>query len=197
MLRIDPYILEIFSVIAKNPSGMHGIILRLSDQAIEDALKTLELFAGTKLFNIRDGVYELTPAGREVAEFADRIISVYDEMEMRLRYFPQLLHGTMSIGIASDYSTILRRYVLEFKRQHPNTNCKIHYGISEEDLIEKVVSKELTYAIVKSIGFISGEVTGIKFFESELVETFWLIWRKDLEVREIEKEFINQFGDRS
>lgn len=194
--RIDPQVLEVFIAVVKNPTGMYSTILRLPEQVVHETLTTLEIFAGTKLLNKVERGYELTPAGSIVAEYAERLIEVYEEMEQKLSTYPALKRGVISLGVASDFADIHQNYILKFKQQNPASRFRISYGIDEADITSQVVERQINFAIIKNPKISTNKLNGVSFYSEELSDTLWLVWRKDLEIGELEDEFISQFDDR-
>ncbi len=123
--------------------------LYITQPAVSCAIKELEDYYGIKLFDrISKRVY-LTEAGHNLLDYAEHIVSLFNEMEYKVRNSDKI--GKLRIGSSITIGTsFLSVYVSKFKALYPQID--VHVTIDSSDIIEKkILQNELDFALVEGI----------------------------------------------
>ena len=139
--------------------------LYLSQQALNGHIRRLEAECGTPLFE-RTPKLRLTYAGKCVAEHAERIIDLENQMTIQLSDIINLRSGHLSIGTSYARGRIFLPEVLPiFTQRFPTIELTLHTGISNE--LEKLL--------------LDGDLdllVGFPPFASEQIQTVHVIWEQ-------------------
>ena len=125
--------LKVFHAVAKLLSFTKAAeALHMTQPAVTFQVRQLEEYFNTRLFDRTHNKVNLTPAGKKVYEFADRIFDLYDEMENSVRELTGEISGALTIGA----STTIAEYMLptllgEFKAKYPDINIRLKVSNSE------------------------------------------------------------------
>lgn len=123
--------------------------LHIAQPAVSCAIKELEGYYGTKLFDRISKRLYLTEAGKKFLGYATHIVSMFDEMESNMRDLdkPGKLHIGSSITIGTSFMPV---YVRNFKELYPQTEVCV--TIDSSDIIEKkILQNELDFALIEGI----------------------------------------------
>jgi DNA-binding transcriptional LysR family regulator len=95
-------------------------------------IRQLEEYFNTRLFDRTHNRISLTAAGERVFEYAERIVALYSEMDIRVRELTGDVSGILIIGA----STTIAEYMLPsllgtFKEKHPGINIRLKVSNSE------------------------------------------------------------------
>ena len=124
--------------------------LHMTQPAVTFQVRQLEEYFNTRLFDRTHNKVSLTPAGERVAEFAERIFDLYDEMENRVRDLTGEISGALTIGA----STTIAEYMLpallgEFKNRYPDINLRLKVSNSE-GIVSMVEQNVIDLGVVES-----------------------------------------------
>lgn len=125
--------LKVFHAVAKLLSFTKAAeALHMTQPAVTFQVRQLEEYFNTRLFDRTHNKVNLTPAGKKVYEFADRIFDLYDEMENSVRELTGEISGALTIGA----STTIAEYMLptllgEFKAKYPEIIIRLKVSNSE------------------------------------------------------------------
>ena len=125
--------LKVFHAVAKLLSFTKAAeALHMTQPAVTFQVRQLEEYFNTRLFDRTHNKVNLTPAGKKVYEFADRIFDLYDEMENSVRELTGEISGALTIGA----STTIAEYMLptllgDFKAKYPDINIRLKVSNSE------------------------------------------------------------------
>lgn len=122
----------------------------MTQPAVTFQIRQLEEHFNTRLFDRTHNRISLTVAGERVFEYADRIISLYSEMENNVRELTGNVSGILIIGA----STTIAEYVLpsllgEFKEKYPNINIRLKISNSV-GIVHMVEDNSVDVGIVES-----------------------------------------------
>lgn len=143
--------LQVFHTVARLLSFTKAAeTLHMTQPAVTFQIRQLEEYFNTRLFDRTHNKISLTEAGQRVYEYADKIISLYQEMENRVRELTGDVSGIVIIGA----STTIAEYVLpsllgEFKIQHPNINIRLKVSNSE-GIVHMVEDNSVDVGVVES-----------------------------------------------
>ena len=124
--------------------------LHMTQPAVTFQVRQLEEYFNTRLFDRTHNKVNLTPAGERVAEFAERIFDLYEEMENRVRDLTGEISGALTIGA----STTIAEYMLpallgEFKNRYPDINLRLKVSNSE-GIVSMVEQNVIDLGVVES-----------------------------------------------
>ncbi|HEY5682495.1 MAG TPA: LysR family transcriptional regulator, partial [Sulfuricaulis sp.] len=119
--------LQVFHTVARLLSFTKAAeTLHMTQPAVTFQIRQLEEYFNTRLFDRTHNRISLTAAGERVYEYAERIIALYSEMDIRVRELTGDVSGILIIGA----STTIAEYMLpsllgEFKEMHPGINIRL------------------------------------------------------------------------
>lgn len=125
--------LKVFHAVASERSFSRAAVrLSLTQPAVTLQIQALEEEYGTRFFDRSQRQIELTPAGRRLFAFAQRVTALYEEVEAELRP-PEVQSGELQVWA----STTLVSYVLPlvlagFKKAHPQVRLCLRAGNTEQ-----------------------------------------------------------------
>ena len=143
--------LQVFHTVARLLSFTKAAeTLHMTQPAVTFQIRQLEEYFNTRLFDRTHNRISLTVAGERVFEYADKIISLYSEMESKVRDLTGDVSGIVIIGA----STTIAEYVLpsllgEFKELHPNINIRLKVSNSV-GIVHMVEDNSIDVGIVES-----------------------------------------------
>lgn len=124
--------------------------LHMTQPAVTFQVRQLEEFFNTRLFDRTHNRISLTAAGERVFEYAERIIGLYNEMNIRVRDITGDVSGVLIIGA----STTIAEYVLpallgEFQNRHPDVRIRLSVSNSL-GIVHMVESNTVDIGVVES-----------------------------------------------
>lgn len=149
--------LQVFHTVARHLSFTKAADqLFMTQPAVTFQIKQLEEQFNTRLFERRHGKIALTPAGRLVLEYAERILGLSQEMETRVEELTGAMVGPLLLGASTTIAEyILPRILGEFKAKHPQVHTHLTVGNSE--LIEnRVAEHTLDLGLIESPSHLTG-----------------------------------------
>jgi DNA-binding transcriptional LysR family regulator len=142
--------LQVFHRVAQALSFTRAAVsLGMSQPAVTFQVRQLEDDLGTRLFDRSHNRISLTPAGRSVFEHAERIFSLYAEMEQSVQALTGENRGTLTIGA----STTIAEYMLpallgDFRQAYPEVNIRLRVS-NTEGVVASVADSSLDLGIVE------------------------------------------------
>lgn len=143
--------LQVFHTVARLLSFTKAAeTLHMTQPAVTFQVRQLEEFFNTRLFDRTHNRITLTAAGERVFEYAERIIGLYNEMNIRVRDITGDVSGVLIIGA----STTIAEYVLpallgEFQARHPEVRIRLSVSNSL-GIVHMVESNTVDIGIVES-----------------------------------------------
>jgi DNA-binding transcriptional LysR family regulator len=125
--------LQVFHAVAKQLSFTKAAeVLFMTQPAVTFQIKQLEEHFNTRLFDRGHGRISLTPAGELVLAYAERILNLSSEMDVRLAEMTGEVGGSLLVGASTTIAEfMLPRILGEFKSAHPNVRPRLIVGNSE------------------------------------------------------------------
>jgi len=113
--------LQVFHAVAKHLSFTKAAeALFMTQPAVTFQIKQLEEHFNTRLFERGHGRISLTPAGQVVLEYAERILSMSAELDIRLKEMTGQIAGPLLVGASTTIAEFLLPQTLgEFKSKYP------------------------------------------------------------------------------
>jgi DNA-binding transcriptional LysR family regulator len=125
--------LQVFHAVAKQLSFTKAAeVLFMTQPAVTFQIKQLEEHFNTRLFDRGHGRISLTPAGELVLAYAERILNLSSEMDVRLGEMTGEVGGSLLVGASTTIAEfMLPRILGEFKSTHPNVRPRLVVANSE------------------------------------------------------------------
>ena len=134
--------LHIFKVVAEQLSFTKASEhLFISQPAVSKTIKNLEEAYKSNFFIRRRNSIELTEDGKAFLIYANRILSIYTEMEQQFLNLKDALPEKIHFGVSTTVATyIIPKIIAKFRTQYPQVHFEITSGNSEE--IENLILNE-------------------------------------------------------
>jgi DNA-binding transcriptional LysR family regulator len=161
--------LQVFYNVAKQLSFTKAAEqLFMTQPAVTFRVKQLEEQFNVRLFERSHGRIALTPAGRLVMDYAERILALSEEMETRVGELTGTMSGPLLLGASTTIAEfVLPRILGEFKVEYPQVHTHLTVGNSE--MIEhRVADHALDVGLIESPSHLPGLATEV-CCEDELV----------------------------
>jgi len=135
--------LQVFHTVARLLSFTKAAeALHMTQPAVTFQVRQLEEYFNTRLFDRTHNRISLTEAGKRAYEYADRIFSLYGEMENAVRELTGEISGVLMIGA----STTIAEYMLpallgDFKEKYPDVHVRLK--VSNTDGIVSMVENNV------------------------------------------------------
>ncbi len=143
--------LQVFHAVAKQLSFTKAAeVLFMTQPAVTFQIKQLEEHFNTRLFDRGHGRISLTPAGELVLEYAERILGLSAEMDVRLAEMTGEIGGSLLVGASTTIAEfMLPRILGEFKSQYPGVRPRLIVGNSEA-IETRVAEHTLDIGLIES-----------------------------------------------
>ena len=144
--------LQVFHAVAKHLSFTKAAeALFMTQPAVTAQVRQMEEQFDTRLFDRAQGRISLTAAGAMALEYANSILALSAEMDMRLRESSGQIAGSLLVGASTTIADFLLPQVFgEFKARHPSVIPRLFMGNSET-VQSRVAERTL------DLGFIEGD----------------------------------------
>lgn len=125
--------LQVFHAVAKQHSFTKAAdALLMTQPAVTFQVKQLEEHFNTRLFDRGHGKIVLTPAGEIVLEYAEKILGLSDELDVRMSELSGEVSGSLLIGASTTIAEfMLPRILGEFKSRYPRVQPRLIVANSE------------------------------------------------------------------
>ncbi len=125
--------LQVFHAVAKQLSFTKAAdVLFMTQPAVTFQIKQLEEHFNTRLFDRGHGRIALTPAGEVVLGYAERILGLSSELDVRLSELSGEVGGSLMVGASTTIAEFLLPTILgEFKSTYPSVRARLVVGNSE------------------------------------------------------------------
>lgn len=135
--------LQVFHAVAKQLSFTKAAdVLFMTQPAVTFQIKQLEEQFNSRLFDRGHGRIALTPAGELVLEYAERILGLSAEMEVRLTEMTGEIGGPLLVGASTSIAEFMLPCILgEFKARHPAVLP--HLILANSESVESRVAEHL------------------------------------------------------
>lgn len=125
--------LQVFHAVAKQLSFTKAAeVLFMTQPAVTFQIKQLEEHFNTRLFDRGHGRISLTPAGEIVLEYAEKILGLSSELDVRLAEMTGQIGGPLLVGASTTIAEFLLPSVLgAFRSKFPTVKPRLVVGNSE------------------------------------------------------------------
>jgi DNA-binding transcriptional LysR family regulator len=143
--------LQVFHAVAKQLSFTKAAeVLFMTQPAVTFQIKQLEEHFNTRLFERGHGKISLTPAGDIVLEYAERILGLSSELDVRLGEMTGQIGGPLLVGASTTIAEfMLPRILGEFKSQYPHVKPRLVVANSES-IETRVAEHTLDIGLIES-----------------------------------------------
>jgi DNA-binding transcriptional LysR family regulator len=147
--------LQVFYTVAKQLSFTKAAEqLFMTQPAVTFQVKQLEEHFNTRLFERSHGRIALTPAGRIVEDYAERILAMSEEMETRVADLTGTVAGPLLLGASTTIAEFILPQILgEFKAQHPEVQAHMTVGNSET-IVNRVADHTIDVGLIESPSYL-------------------------------------------
>ncbi len=159
--------LRIFVMVYQEKSITHAAQrLSMTQPAVSLAVKELEQYYDTKLFERYGRSIRSTEVGKKLYEYASRLVELYEEMDYEIKNWNQVgklrIGSSISIGVC-----LMPEYMKKFSKLFPEADMKLM--IDSSDVIETMVlENRLDFALIEG-NIHSNKIVKIKFLDDELL----------------------------
>ncbi len=123
--------------------------LHMTQPAVSLAIKELEAYYGTRLFDRIGRRLQITTAGESMLKYAQRICGAFADMDRQMHNWDS--HGLLRVGASITIgSQFLPGYVKAFRAQYPHTEVRVLVAPTEH-LEQKILANGLDFALVEGI----------------------------------------------
>ncbi len=143
--------LQVFYTVARQLSFTKAAEqLFMTQPAVTFQVKQIEEHFNTRLFERSHGRIALTPAGKLVMEYAERILGLSEEMDKRVSELTGAISGPLLLGASTTIAEFILPHVLgEFKARHPQVQT--HMMVANSETIEgRVADHTLDIGLIES-----------------------------------------------
>lgn len=143
--------LQVFHAVAKQLSFTKAAeVLFMTQPAVTFQIKQLEEHFNTRLFDRGHGRISLTPAGELVLQYAEKILSLSSEMDIRLAEMTGEVGGSLLVGASTTIAEfLLPKIIGEFKSKYPKVRPRLIVANSET-IETRVVEHTLDIGFIES-----------------------------------------------
>lgn len=143
--------LQVFYTVAKQLSFTKAAEqLFMTQPAVTFQVKQLEEHFNTRLFERSHAKIALTPAGRLVFDYAERILGLSEEMEARLADLTGSIGGPLLLGASTTIAEFMLPQILgEFKAAHPEVQAHMSVANSET-IVNRVADHTIDIGLIES-----------------------------------------------
>ncbi len=147
--------LQVFYTVAKQSSFTKAAEqLFMTQPAVTFQVKQLEEHFNTRLFERSHGRIALTPAGRLVLEYAERILTMSEEMDTRVADLTGTVAGPLLLGASTTIAEFILPQILgEFKGLHPEVQAHMTVANSET-IVNRVADHTIDVGLIESPSYL-------------------------------------------
>lgn len=121
--------------------------LGIAQPAVSLAIRELEQYYGVRLFDRISHRLILTEEGKQLLEYADKTISLFDEAESGIRDWDSF--GILRVGSSITIGTcLLPDYVRHFRLKYPKIKVRVTIDNSAE-IEKKILENQLDFALIE------------------------------------------------
>lgn len=147
--------LQVFYTVARQLSFTKAAEqLFMTQPAVTFQVKQLEEHFNTRLFERNHGRIALTPAGRLVLDYAERVLSLTEEMDTRVADLTGSVAGPLMLGASTTIAEYMLPKILgEFKAAHPEVRAHMTVANSET-IVNRVADHTLDVGLIESPSYL-------------------------------------------
>lgn len=154
--------LQVFHAVARQLSFTKAAEqLFMTQPAVTFQIKQLEEHLNTRLFERSHGRIALTPAGELVFSYAEKILTLSEELETRVGELTGAISGPLLLGASTTVAEFYLPQILgEFKAMHPHVQAHMTVANSET-VATRVAEHVLDVGLIESPSHLNGVHTEV------------------------------------
>lgn len=143
--------LQVFHAVARHLSFTKaGDALHMTQPAVTFQIKQLEERFNTRLFDRGGGRISLTPAGELALEYAERILGMSAELDIRVAELTGQMSGSLLVGASTTIAEFLLPPILgEFNSRYPQVRARLTVG-NAESIGNAIATHNLDVGVIES-----------------------------------------------
>ncbi len=147
--------LQVFYTVAKQLSFTKAAEqLFMTQPAVTFQVKQLEEHFNTRLFERNHGRIALTAAGELVLGYAERILTLSEEMDTRVSELTGAVSGALLLGASTTIAEYMLPQILgEFKAAHPEVQAHMMVANSET-IVNRVADHSIDIGLIESPSYL-------------------------------------------
>ncbi len=147
--------LQVFYTVAKQLSFTKAAEqLFMTQPAVTFQVKQLEEHFNARLFERSHGRIALTPAGRLVMDYAERVLTLTEEMDTRVADLTGTVAGPLLLGASTTIAEFILPQILgEFKARHPEVQAHMTVANSET-IVNRVADHTIDVGLIESPSYL-------------------------------------------
>ena len=147
--------LQVFYTVARQLSFTKAAEqLFMTQPAVTFQVKQLEEQFNTRLFERTHGRIALTPVGRLVMDYAERILALTEEMDARVADISGAIAGPLLLGASTTIAEFILPQILgEFKGAHPEVQARMMVANSET-IVNRVADHTIDVGLIESPSYL-------------------------------------------
>jgi len=143
-------------------------VLCLTQPGVSNHIAQLEVQAGRPLLKREKGTIELTPEGKAIFKYAEKIVRIAGDLEKRIKSLHEEVKPHLNVGTTPTYSKAIMPELLgSFQKAFPQVMIKLDTGSSEE--MEKTLLSGHNDIVIVANPTLSKKLHAIPFLKEELV----------------------------
>jgi DNA-binding transcriptional LysR family regulator len=188
---VDLASLQVFQAVVRERSFSRAAEkLYRTQPAVSISIRKLEDWVGQPLFVRGSGAQTLTDAGVLLAEYADRMLNLREEISKGMQELRGLERGQVAIGVNESSIHALLPALDRYRRLHPKIHVCVHRVFSR-DVPREVLNHHLDIGVISYLPE-ERELTAVEFHRDSLVLVVWpghrLVKKKEVDIRELSEE---------
>lgn len=166
---LDYHKLRIFKTVADLKSiSKAAQMLFMSQPTVTLQIKKLENYLGTTLFTRKKNNLELTPQGKRLYDYAERILKEYTALEEEIKRLNVAYKDVLMLASSSTIGDFLLPKILpHFVQKNPDLRLNLFVGNSKE-VEEGVLSKVFNLGLIED-SINSNKLDTKMFYEDEII----------------------------
>ncbi len=183
--------LQVFQAVVRERSFSRAAEkLYRTQPAVSISIRKLEDWVGQPLFIRGAGAQTLTDAGVLLAEYADRMLNLREEISQGMQELRGLDRGQLAIGVNESSIHALLPTLDRYRRLHPKIHISVHRVFSR-DVPREVLNHHLDIGVISYLPE-ERELAAVEFRRDSLVLVVWpghrLAKKKEVDIRELGEE---------
>lgn len=150
MAQLENFRLKVFRSVAENLNFRKAAEhLFLTQPAVTLQIKALENDLGTRLFDRSANRVALTPQGKLLLRYAEKIAALASEVEQQISNNNGTLSGDLSLGVSTTIAQyVLPRLIGAFLDEHPRVQFSVHSGNTEQ-VVDFLLNAEVSIGLIE------------------------------------------------
>ncbi len=150
MAQLENFRLKVFRAVAEHLNFRKAAEhLFLTQPAITLQIKALENDLGVRLFDRSANRVTLTPQGRTLVRYANKLAQLAAEAEQKLQAADGQLSGELGLGVSTTIAQyVLPRLIGAFLDEHPRVQLSLHSGNTEE-VVQLVLAEKVPIGLIE------------------------------------------------